>query len=207
VRNSLTEELPPVLEEPPSFPNELREGPELTIKSESRQMQLANNPTVEGLNPSPHLCASSVSGIESMPTFETTLPQPSSPVTELDLDILGLVAPAIPDAEIRQIMPSSSIAPSPEDQPPDSIPVIFHPLFHSLELHHQKGISQPLRSVVGSELAKEENLYQRAGVRSFKKYIALAEERGIVTCGGIGGHEWVSFKPSWENVVVDSVEA
>ena len=259
-----TKELPPVLEEASSCPNELREGPGLTIKSESSsQMQLADNPTVEGLNPSPHPCTLPVSGIESMPAFETTLPRPSSPVTELDLDALGLVAPAISDAEIRQIMPSSSIAPfpstsvdgmeagpaqvpesyspgsifsapslrsnianmmeneatlndqpsvstpsvknsapTPEDQPLDSIPVIFCPLFHSLELHHRKGHSQPLRSVVGAELAKEENLYQRAGVRSFKEYIALAEKRGIVTCGGYGGYAWVSFKLSWENVVV-----
>lgn len=97
---------------------------------------------------------------------------------------------------------ANNAAPAPEDQLFDPMPVIFCPLFHSLELHYQKGQSQPLRSVVGAELAKEENLYQRAGVRSFKEYIALAEKRGIVTCGGNGGHAWVSFKLNWEKVVV-----
>jgi len=241
----VTEEIPPVVGEPSSSPNEW-ESPS--------KMQPADDPTIEGLNPSAHLSAPLISDTGSK-HFETMLPQPSSPVIELDLDALDLVVPAIPDAEIEQIIPNISTSPIasspstpvngmaaessshllesdslgsissaspprstianvnaailtdppstplrenavsvPEDQPPDPIPAIFCLLFHSLELHYRKGQSRPLRSVVGAELAKHENLYQRAGVGSFKEYIALAEKGGIVTCGGNGGYAWVSLK-------------
>ena len=51
------------------------------------------------------------------------------------------------------------------------------------------------KAKLGNRLAeKSKTLYRDAGVKDFKKYIAMAESDGIVTIGGGGTEAWVALK-------------
>ena len=85
--------------------------------------------------------------------------------------------------------------------PSNVLPTVHIPLVRSLQTHISQGRSQVLRSQIGEDL-KHGNVYQEAGVRKFKEYIALAESDGVVLVGGSGGYEWVSLHPKWRRVVL-----
>jgi hypothetical protein len=57
------------------------------------------------------------------------------------------------------------------------------------------GTTMPLRSAVGSELRLvDPKVYERAGVRTFKEYAAIAERRGIIALiGGSPGKEKITL--------------
>ena len=55
-----------------------------------------------------------------------------------------------------------------------------------------------LRSAAALQLvAKNERVYQDAGVARFREYAALAQQHGIVALGGVEGHAWISLLPPW----------
>jgi hypothetical protein len=85
--------------------------------------------------------------------------------------------------------------------PSDVLPTVYIPLVRNLHTHISQGRSQVLRSRVGEDL-KHENVYQEAGVKRFKEYIALAESDGVVQMGGSGGCAWVSLHPKWRQVAL-----
>ena len=85
--------------------------------------------------------------------------------------------------------------------PSNVLPTVHIPLVRSLQTHISQGRSQVLRSQIGEDL-KHENVYQEAGVRRFKEYMALAESDGVVRVGGSGGYEWLSLHPKWRKVVL-----
>ncbi|KII88733.1 hypothetical protein PLICRDRAFT_54561 [Plicaturopsis crispa FD-325 SS-3] len=78
------------------------------------------------------------------------------------------------------------------------VPQHFKPLVDILRAYRSEGKPRPLRSVIGSELAKY-GVYKKAGVPGFGPYIALAEEAGIVQTGsGISpGKEWLELCARW----------
>lgn len=85
--------------------------------------------------------------------------------------------------------------------PSNFFPTVYIPLVRSLQTHISQGRSQVLRSQIGGDL-KHENVYQEAGVRKFKEYIALAESDGVVLVGGSGEYDWLSLHPKWRKVVL-----
>ncbi|KAH7916025.1 NYN domain-containing protein [Hygrophoropsis aurantiaca] len=74
------------------------------------------------------------------------------------------------------------------------VPVHFQPVAKCLTQLRNKGVQRPLRSSVGLMLGPA--VYARAGVKTFKDYLALAEQASIVQRGGRDGHAWVSLHAS-----------
>jgi len=65
------------------------------------------------------------------------------------------------------------------------VPSEFAILVKELEKHRANGVRCPLRSTVAVELMKRDALaYRKAGVHTFKDYVALAVQAKIVTVGG-----------------------
>ncbi|KAL1741706.1 NYN domain-containing protein [Schizophyllum fasciatum] len=89
------------------------------------------------------------------------------------------------------------------------VPATFRPLMRVLQQQRDQGQPRPLYSVVGSLLkASDANVYKKAGVPSFKEYVAAACDAGLVATGGAkGGAEWVAIagtrttSASWSSVV------
>ena len=50
---------------------------------------------------------------------------------------------------------------------------------------------------MGSLLARDATVYERAGCLKFRDYIARAEELGLVELGGSGNEAWVGLNPDW----------
>jgi hypothetical protein len=74
------------------------------------------------------------------------------------------------------------------------VPSEFAILVKELEKHRANGVRCPLRSTVAVELMKRDALgYRKAGVHTFKDYVALAVQAKIVTVGGGMGAEWISL--------------
>ncbi|KAG6846565.1 hypothetical protein H0H93_013171 [Arthromyces matolae] len=82
-----------------------------------------------------------------------------------------------------------------------SIPVIYQPLVASLQQYRSKGFHQPLRSKFATDLIMQHpGLYQKAGVKKFSQYSALAHEAGMISLGGKDGLAWISLCPEWHNI-------
>lgn len=71
----------------------------------------------------------------------------------------------------------------------------FQTLIRVLERFRAMGTLMPLRSAVGSELRQlDPKVYEKAGVKTFKEYSALAEKKGIVELiGGSPGKEKITI--------------
>lgn len=110
---------------------------------------------------------------------------------------LGYLSPR--PSVANQEVPSSASNALPFSEP--SAPVDFQPLIDQLEMLASNGNLSPLRSVVGFELSKNKTVYKQAGVAGFKQYVALAEDKGIVSLGGLGGNAWISLRPGWRTVL------
>ncbi|KAJ7692498.1 hypothetical protein B0H16DRAFT_1653206, partial [Mycena metata] len=80
---------------------------------------------------------------------------------------------------------------------PKVVPAIFKSLVASLEQQRAKGIPRPLRSVVSSDIMKDKQLYQRAGVQRFSQFAELAEKAGIIKLGHTQTSIWISLHPDW----------
>ncbi|KAJ7044770.1 NYN domain-containing protein [Mycena alexandri] len=81
---------------------------------------------------------------------------------------------------------------------PTVVPEIFKSLVASLKQQRAKGIPRPLRSVVASEIMKDKQLYQRAGVETFSEFAALAKQAGIIQLGvAQESAAWISLHPDW----------
>ncbi|KAH7930845.1 DUF537-domain-containing protein [Leucogyrophana mollusca] len=76
----------------------------------------------------------------------------------------------------------------------DRIPPHLQALTSCLARMQRDGVARPLRSLVGALLGQA--VYSRAGVSTFKDYVALAEAAGVVQCGGQSGHAWITLHPT-----------
>jgi hypothetical protein len=73
--------------------------------------------------------------------------------------------------------------------PPQFLPLIDH-----LLLARSEGNMRPERSTIAVALCRDDkDVYKRAGVNKFKKYILLAEQASLIESGGDG---WVALHPS-----------
>ncbi|KAG2020726.1 hypothetical protein CC2G_006034 [Coprinopsis cinerea AmutBmut pab1-1] len=71
----------------------------------------------------------------------------------------------------------------------------FAPLIHVLALASDQGDPKVLKPRLGNLLMQQSHsVYTDAGVNTFKKYIELAEKRGIIETGGGGVGAWVALK-------------
>lgn len=100
---------------------------------------------------------------------------------------------------IAHLYPEPSPVPVPRDYDPRSgspgvDDSVFLPLLQFLNKAQAEGKHPVLRSVVGSELSKNKDIYGAAGTTGFSTYIALAASKGIITLGGTGGKDWVALK-------------
>jgi hypothetical protein len=84
--------------------------------------------------------------------------------------------------------------PSDISDPHVTVPRQFIPLAKELRWFLSRGNSTPSRGSLGHRLASGyEGVYQDAQVKSFAKYVILAEQAGIVTLGGEGNTAYVSL--------------
>lgn len=82
----------------------------------------------------------------------------------------------------------------------NAVPAHFKPLIQILIARaSSKGNKEVPRTDVGSDLAKQKQIYGQAGVSSFAAYILLAEAAGIVDLGGHGNDQWISLRPEWSS--------
>ncbi|KAK1220730.1 hypothetical protein PQX77_016478, partial [Marasmius sp. AFHP31] len=101
-------------------------------------------------------------------------------------------APASPSTLSLSVSSSSQ---SQSDSPAMwTIPLHFRSLVQVLQKLHEKGNSQPLRSLVALELlAQDSKVYKTAGVTTFRELVGLAVEKKVVWAGGEGGKAWISL--------------
>jgi hypothetical protein len=70
----------------------------------------------------------------------------------------------------------------------------YHALVEVLEEARNGGSLQVDKAILGNKLAeKSKTLYRDAGVKDFKKYIAMAESDRVVVVGGGGTGTWVAL--------------
>ena len=69
---------------------------------------------------------------------------------------------------------------------------VFKPLIHLLLAARERGIARPLRSTIALDLVQsDKQVYERAGVSRFRQYTTLAEQAGIIQCGGVENDAWM----------------
>lgn len=158
-------------------------------------------------------CFDWIQDVINAPSMQTAHSSPLSPQNISEpADSSGSESEEDDQDQSKEDLPSSSgssrstsplargESPSSDDH---SIRPAFLPLLKVLQSNRKEGQYCPLRSKIAVELIKEhEGLYQDAGVNSFKKYITMAENEGLVILGGFGGQDWVSLKPRWHHVHV-----
>ena len=100
-----------------------------------------------------------------------------------------------PPAEDKPTLQSVS---PPSSSTQKKIPPVFQTLVDVLEKYRAKGIARPLRTAIGLDIiAKDKQVYERAGVKKFRQFVALAEKAEIITVGGADDAAWVSLHPDW----------
>ena len=103
----------------------------------------------------------------------------------------------VPGGDGPGIMTAGSL--NPAEQHADDIPSAstverFSALCQVLLRHCIKGVTHPLRTSIGADLVNQDSqVYVRAGVTNFKRYIALAVEANVVTVGGEANDAWISL--------------
>ncbi|KAJ7349496.1 NYN domain-containing protein, partial [Mycena albidolilacea] len=101
-------------------------------------------------------------------------------------------------AQNKKLTPSPAPAPSTSAQ--KKIPPVYQTLVDALEKYRAQGTIRPLRSVIAVDIVKKDSkVFQRAGVKKFRQFSALAEKDKIVTLGEnchassqVSGYEIVS---------------
>ena len=134
-----------------------------------------------------------VQTVHTSPWSPQSIPEPAASSSESEDDVIDQDQP-------KEDTPTSP-SPSGSFQSSDYHPIrlAFLPLLNVFLSHKKEGRYRLLRSQIGANLVKEnDKVYQNAGVKSFKEYMSMAEKEGLVTLGGLDGHAWVSFKPSWD---------
>ena len=75
---------------------------------------------------------------------------------------------------------------------------VFKPLIHVLLAARAAGIVRPSRTSVAVDLVNaDKDVYQRAGVKKFKHYTALAVKAGIIELGGGSADSWIALHSNW----------
>ncbi|KAL0947151.1 hypothetical protein HGRIS_013279 [Hohenbuehelia grisea] len=79
----------------------------------------------------------------------------------------------------------------------NAFPPHFLPLVRVLRELHARGVSAPLRSLVGAELlSADRDIYRRNEASNFAQYTAEAVEHNVVVLGGVHATAWISLNPS-----------
>ncbi|TRM61729.1 NYN domain-containing protein [Schizophyllum amplum] len=132
----------------------------------------------------------------------------SSPDSSASLDPTASPLPFTPPATDTAAVPTFTEVLIQEDtlSPPiPSAPAVFAPLIQALRSLADKGETKPLRSTVGIALnAKNTDVYEKAGVSTFKAYAAAATAAGIITLGGTEAKAWITLA---QNAAVSSSPA
>ncbi|KAJ6455792.1 NYN domain-containing protein [Mycena sanguinolenta] len=82
------------------------------------------------------------------------------------------------------------------------VPPIYQTLVDALRQCRTKGIDRPSRSVIAVDIvAKDKKVFERAGVKKFREFTALAEKDKIITLGGTQASAWISLHPDWHSSV------
>jgi hypothetical protein len=148
-----------------------------------------------------------VDDIVTPPTNNTS--PPIAKTSETLVSPESSLAPSAPDVDV--IMPDIKMG-SPEATsvhsseykalPVESVemkirrltPPQFLPLIDHLLLARSEGNMRPERSTIAVALYRDDkDVYKRAGVNKFKKYILLAEQASLIESGGDG---WIALHPS-----------
>ena len=132
--------------------------------------------------------------ITSLPTLSFTLPSSlvNHPTTTTTTTPTAVVAAATPQISKKKVKKPTKPAPKP---PP--VPDKFKVLVECLKSYRSKGIIQPLRSQIATEIAQNGITYRRAGVTRFSEYTAIAEKEGIIVLGGWKGTAWIALLEPW----------
>ncbi|KZP20097.1 hypothetical protein FIBSPDRAFT_1045154 [Athelia psychrophila] len=112
------------------------------------------------------------------------------------------VAPVLPESSFQEDASATGADMSPDDHsdvsplPPQS-PVVFQALVD--ELRYQGGNLRQATLVASGLMKRDPTAYKRAGVSSFKDYIDLAVDVGIVTTMALQGRAapWISLSLAW----------
>ena len=132
--------------------------------------------------------------VTSLPTLSFTLPSSlvNHPTTTTTTTPTAVVAAATPQISKKKVKKPTKPAPKP---PP--VPDKFKVLVECLKSYRSKGIIQPLRSQIATEIAQNGITYRRAGVTRFSEYTAIAEKEGIIVLGGWKGTAWIALLEPW----------
>ncbi|TFK26437.1 hypothetical protein FA15DRAFT_667527 [Coprinopsis marcescibilis] len=102
--------------------------------------------------------------------------------------------PADPAIPVAQQSPSSVQLEDDIANLRSRAPAGFGPLVEALERAKREGNPKMDKALLGNKLLKISNtVYQDAGVKDFKRYIALAQEEGIIAEGRGEKHVWVEL--------------
>jgi hypothetical protein len=95
--------------------------------------------------------------------------------------------------------PTPPPAPAPSSSAQKKIPPVYQSLVDALVKYRAQGTTRPLRSIIAVDIVKKDSkVFQRAGVKKFRQFSALAEKDKIVTLGGVAGvSDWISLHPDW----------
>jgi hypothetical protein len=193
-----------------------------SMSSSSGGFSLVTSTTVEahpGIVEMPHLA--SKSDLDYSETTAISLPtSPEILAASRGTDELLASAPSVGEVQTKQNSASSTSASASARIPPTNHESVmsdcgktatrlpwmnatqtFRILVEQLELQQERGVSRPSPSVVAEKIMKQDVLAcQRAGVHTFRQYIALALEAGIVIAGGAGGMDWISLHPALQSL-------
>lgn len=153
--------------------------------------------------PSPHTPRSLASerlSMRSTPSLKVALPTPKlglvdPPLVEANSPLSPVEEPSKYSGKSRAIEIDEPTITS-DYPPPRVVPPVFRPLVDQLDNLRSKSATSPFRLPV-SKLFGGDTAYEQAGVRMFDQYFALAEEAGIVNCGGMEADRWVALNPKW----------
>jgi hypothetical protein len=94
--------------------------------------------------------------------------------------------------------PTPPSAPAPSSSAQKKIPPAYQTLADVLEKYRAQGTTRPLRGTIALDIVKKDSkVFERAGVKKFREFSALAEKDKIVTLGGVEGAAWISLHPDW----------
>ncbi|KAJ7738473.1 NYN domain-containing protein [Mycena maculata] len=156
----------------------------------------------------PGHASSTVSGKPISPPIPPMLPSAEriTPVRPLSSPIF---LSSSPQASVQTLTPDappiagpSRLVPAPAGGNPTqkTVPPAFKALFDALQKYKAKGINQPLRSIIGYELAGQaQTVYKEMGAKNFSQLTALAEQAKIVQLGGKDGKAWISLHRDWHS--------
>ncbi|KAJ7686600.1 hypothetical protein B0H14DRAFT_3057348, partial [Mycena olivaceomarginata] len=88
--------------------------------------------------------------------------------------------------------PTPPPAPAPSSSAQKKIPPVYQTLVDALEKYRAQGTTRPLRGTIALDILKKDSkVFERAGVKKFREFSALAEKDKIVTLGGVVGYRFI----------------